>query len=793
MSLFSGRKSKIFLAVFVINGIFLFVINAKTTQAYHATSSYNKLFNDTLTSQNWNDLFSDFVNTWLPVSMNGPLGIATSAPASGLEVNGDIRGTSIFSSGNVGFGTSTPLARLEVVPTSGYSILAGSFKIGNVALPTADSDAATKGYVDSFVASATTSMGTLWGGTVGGNIWNLNSGNIGIGNTTPAERLDIYQGNINFKQATNAGAPVASLASGGSVDTGTHQYFVRYEFADGSLSSATAVVQIITTAGNNTVNLSSIPVSSDVNCVKRRIYRTKVANPTYYFFLVTTINDNTTTTYTDSASDASLGATIALYTNATTPNTTGGILKVNNAQIAFVNGINTYLGSNAGGTSQSVFSNTAIGTNALKSISGLANANTAVGYNAGFASNTTYATMVGASAGYNAGAGLVAMGYGAMMNATGAYNTGLGYMVGYMPNGVLANASAAVTYQTLLGYRAGQASATQRNYLTAIGADAVGDQNNLLVLGGTGAASAQVVIQGTTASGNLDVQQSTTGFGTVSNSAGGTAVTGAGTYFTNTFKIGDTITIGGETRTISAIVSDTSLTTDAWTAAHAALSAYTLAGGSRFVVKGNGRVGIGTTIPAGLFHVEGAGNVILNAGNVGIGTTSPLARLEVVPTSGYSILAGNFKIGNVALPTVDSDAATKGYVDSFVASYVASSVVSSALYVGITPTAYTGDNNGSAGYVAAQNACKAAYASSSVCTPDNILGSIAAGITLASEDVWIFAGPPGYTAAANDCEGRSVATTAAYGTYWQIAMTGRPQGRGLLMKCNNALRIACCR
>jgi hypothetical protein len=70
---------------------------------------------------------------------------------------------------------------LEVDPTTGYAILAGNYRIGNVALPTAAADAATKGYVDSYVAAATSSIPGLWGGTTSGNIWNLNSGNVGEG------------------------------------------------------------------------------------------------------------------------------------------------------------------------------------------------------------------------------------------------------------------------------------------------------------------------------------------------------------------------------------------------------------------------------------------------------------------------------------------------------------------------------------------------------------------------------------------------------------------------------------
>lgn len=53
------------------------------------------------------------------------------------------------------------------------------------------------------------------------------------------------------------------------------------------------------------VNLTGIPVSSDGQVVARKIYRTAANSGT--FLLLTTINDNTTTTYTDTISDGSLG------------------------------------------------------------------------------------------------------------------------------------------------------------------------------------------------------------------------------------------------------------------------------------------------------------------------------------------------------------------------------------------------------------------------------------------------------------------------------------------------------
>ncbi|MEI6650096.1 MAG: hypothetical protein WCL23_01530 [Candidatus Moraniibacteriota bacterium] len=51
------------------------------------------------------------------------------------------------------------------------------------------------------------------------------------------------------------------------------------------------------------------------------------------------------------------------------------------------------------------------------------------------------------------------------------------------------------------------------------------------------------------------------GVGTVSNEAGSTTVTGTGTTFKSTLKVGDTITINGQSVTVASIESDTSLTT----------------------------------------------------------------------------------------------------------------------------------------------------------------------------------------------------------------------------------------
>jgi hypothetical protein len=90
----------------------------------------------------------------------------------------------------------------------------------------------------------------------------------------------------------------------------------------------------------------------------------------------------------------------------------------------------------------------------------------------------------------------------------------------------------------------------------------------------------------------FQIDQETIGHGTVSNAAGGTTVTGVGTQFTDTFRVGDTITIpylSGQTVAITAIASDTSMTTAAITNANTN-AAYGLTGGNRLKVFGNGNI-----------------------------------------------------------------------------------------------------------------------------------------------------------------------------------------------------------
>jgi hypothetical protein len=152
-----------------------------------------------------------------------------------------------------------------------------------------------------------------------------------------------------------------------------------------------------------------------------------------------------------------------------------------------------------------------------------------------------------------------------------------------------------------------------------------------------------------TPAGLLQVTQTTAGPGTVSNTANGLSITGVGTQFTNTFKVGDSITIGSETVVISAITSDSSMTTSAIANANSGAS-YSLAGGSRLTVLGNGNVGVGTSTPDSKLTVAGVVETKTGGFKFPDGTTQTTAALGTISglTSGTGLTGGGNN-GNVTL------------------------------------------------------------------------------------------------------------------------------------------------
>ena len=108
---------------------------------------------------------------------------------------------------------------------------------------------------------------------------------------------------ITYPAAT---APTLANSSGaGTVDAGIHRYAVTFVYPTVETDIINTSVATITVDSNKNVDLTNIPLGL-TGCTARKIYRTKLLGNWYVMYLVTTISNNTATTYTDSATDASL-------------------------------------------------------------------------------------------------------------------------------------------------------------------------------------------------------------------------------------------------------------------------------------------------------------------------------------------------------------------------------------------------------------------------------------------------------------------------------------------------------
>lgn len=129
------------------------------------------------------------------------------------------------------------------------------------------------------------------------------------GGTDPA--FDIYR-----HLPTPASAPTVALASpavAGNVTAGAHTYSVAFYNAAGiTCPGPTATVTVADAGVNGKVEMTNIPIGP-VGTTGRKLYRSNISNTN--LLLLTTITNNTATTYTDNIADASL-TDAAVATNA---------------------------------------------------------------------------------------------------------------------------------------------------------------------------------------------------------------------------------------------------------------------------------------------------------------------------------------------------------------------------------------------------------------------------------------------------------------------------------------------
>ncbi len=152
------------------------------------------------------------------------------------------------------------------------------------------------------------------GTTVAPLLLNSSGGNVGIGTTAPVQRFDLKDGNqrmtIDTSTPTTPSATLAGIGAG-NVDNGVHVYLVAYLTAGGGvsyLSIASSSVNVTNNAVNGQVTVT-IPVSTNSAVTGRRIWRTIAGQTnTFWMYQLADVNNNTSTTYTDNISDATMTA-----------------------------------------------------------------------------------------------------------------------------------------------------------------------------------------------------------------------------------------------------------------------------------------------------------------------------------------------------------------------------------------------------------------------------------------------------------------------------------------------------
>ena len=118
-----------------------------------------------------------------------------------------------------------------------------------------------------------------------------------------------WQGNVLTQSAPTSTVTPGNPSTGGSMTIGTHYYAATYNYntGDETISSALSV-QVTISGGLQTIQLTNIPIGN-ANVVSRNIYRT-LAGTSTPLYLITTISDNSTNSYIDTAIDSSV-ATVA--------------------------------------------------------------------------------------------------------------------------------------------------------------------------------------------------------------------------------------------------------------------------------------------------------------------------------------------------------------------------------------------------------------------------------------------------------------------------------------------------
>lgn len=155
--------------------------------------------------------------------------------------------------------------------------------------------------------------------------------------------MNVIGNGIKFEYLSAPSAPTVALAGAGAgnVNNGSHIYSMTCVTEEGETENSSTNSVTVTDKTTNGKVTVTVPVCSHPSTVARKIWR-GVANNAFSVYLLTTINDNTTTSYTDNTADASLGNRTPEPTSGpqggkTGVNTTAGTLRLGDSNTIKIN------------------------------------------------------------------------------------------------------------------------------------------------------------------------------------------------------------------------------------------------------------------------------------------------------------------------------------------------------------------------------------------------------------------------------------------------------------------------
>src|ERR1700744_635339 len=96
--------------------------------------------------------------------------------------------------------------------------------------------------------------------------------------------------------------------TGGLLGNGNYQYAYSFMTSNGETNVSLASTAASPGTATGSAVISNIATIGDIHVIARKLYRTTVGGALSTLKLVTIINNNLTTTYTDGAADSTLGA-----------------------------------------------------------------------------------------------------------------------------------------------------------------------------------------------------------------------------------------------------------------------------------------------------------------------------------------------------------------------------------------------------------------------------------------------------------------------------------------------------